>query len=84
MSEKQLSAGSKQTILNHVSKAPLPHAVFFDVLGIILVLVGALYTHYNEGSSAGEVVFWVGIVLLTVALIMFVWSGMRKPNTSNA
>ncbi len=79
-----MSAGSKQTILNHVSKAPLPHAVFFDVLGIILVLVGALYTHYNEGSSAGEVVFWVGIVLLTVALIMFVWSGMRKPNTSNA
>jgi hypothetical protein len=82
LSEKQLSVGSKQTILNHVRKAPLLHVVFFDVLGIILVLVGALYTHYHEGSSAGEVVFWVGIVLLTVALIIFVWSGMRKPDMS--
>lgn len=83
MSEKQ-NASSNQTILSHVRKAPLPHAVFFDVLGLILVLVGALYTHYREGSSTGEVVFWVGIVLLIVALIIFVWSGMRKPNISNA
>ena len=74
MSEKQLSASSDQGILNHVRKAPLPHAVFFDVLGIILVLVGALYTHYHEGSTAGEIVFWVGFVLLIMALIIFVWS----------
>ncbi len=83
MGDKQLSASSNQTILNHVRKAPLPHAVFFDVLGIILVLVGALYTHYPEGSSAGEVVFWVGFVLLIVALILFVWS-KGKPNIAKA
>ena len=70
--------------MNHVRKAPLIHAVFFDVLGIILVLVGALYTHYHEGSSVGEVVFWAGIVLLTVALIIFVWSGMREQNVPKA
>ena len=74
MSEKKSSESSDQGILNHVRKAPLIHAVFLDVLGIILVLVGALYTHYHEGSSVGEIVFWVGIVLLTVALIIFIWS----------
>ena len=62
MSEKRLSTSSNQGILNHIRKAPLPHVVFLDVLGIILVLVGALYTHYHEGSSAGEIVFWVGFV----------------------
>ncbi len=79
MSEKQLSASNNQGILNHIRKAPLPHVVFLDVLGIILVLVGALYTHYHEGSSAGEIVFWVGFVLLIVALILLVWI-YGKPN----
>lgn len=53
MSEKQLSANSNQGILNHLRKALLLHAVFLDVLGIILVLVGSLYTHYHGGSIAG-------------------------------
>ena len=83
MSEKQSSASSNQVILNHIRKGPLPHIVFFDVLGIILVLVGALYTHYHEGSSAGEIAFWVGFVLLIVALILLVWS-YGKPNREKA
>jgi len=83
MSEKQLSASNDQGILNHVKKGPLPHAVFFDVLGIILVVVGALYTHYHEGSIAGEIVFWLGIALLIVALTIFVWS-KGKPSTEKA
>ena len=74
MSKKQLSASSDQGILNHVRKAPLLHAVFLDVLGIILVVVGALYAHYHNGSTSGEIVFWLGIALLIVALIIFVWS----------
>ena len=83
MSEKQLSVSSNQGILNHIRKAPLPHVVFFDVLGIILVLVGALYTHYHEGSSTGEIAFWVGFVLLIVALILLVWS-YGKPKREKA
>ena len=73
MSEKQNNSSSSNTILNHVRKGPLPHVVFFDVLGIVLVLIGALYTHYHEGSAAGEIVFWAGIAMLIVALILFVW-----------
>jgi len=60
-------------ILNHLRKGPLPHVVFFDVLGIVLVLTGALYTHYHESSATGEIVFWVGFVMLIVAPILFVW-----------
>ena len=60
-------------ILNHVRKGPLPHIVFFDVLGIVLVLIGGLYMHYHESSAAGEIVFWAGFVMLIVALVLFVW-----------
>ena len=74
MSEKQSSLSSNNMILNHLRKAPLPHVVFLDVLGMALVLVGALYTHYHESSSAGEIVFWVGFVILIAALILFVWT----------
>ena len=78
-SGKQANESSSNMILNHVRKGPLPHVVFFDVLGIVLVLVGALYTHYHENSVAGEIVFWVGFVVLIVALILFVWvMGNRK------
>ena len=83
MSEEQSSASSNQGILNHIKKGPLPHIVFFDVLGLILVAVGALYTHYHEGSRAGEIVFWVGFVLLIVALIFLVWTN-GKPNKGKA
>ena len=61
-------------ILNHVRKGPLPHVVFFDVLGIVLVLIGGLYTHYHESSAAGEIVFWAGLAMLIVALILFAWA----------
>ena len=60
-------------ILNHLRKGPLPHVVFFDVLGMVLVLIGALYTHYHQSSVAGEIVFWVGFAMLIVALISFMW-----------
>ena len=60
-------------ILNHLRKGPLPHVVFFDVLGMVLVLIGALYMHYHESSIAGEIVFWLGFVMLIIALILFVW-----------
>jgi len=57
-----------------VRKGPLPHVVFFDVLGIALVLIGALYTHYHESSAPGEIVFWAGLAMLIVALILFAWA----------
>ncbi len=55
-------------------------AILFDVLGIILVLVGATIARAHSGTGAGVLLYWVGFVLLVVALIMFVWN-MRKPNT---
>ena len=54
-------------------------AVILDVLGIILVLAGGIYDYYHAKSAAGTALFWVGIVLLIVALIMFLWNGMKKP-----
>ena len=68
MSDKQMSGNSSQMV-----------AILLDVLGIIVGLVGALYTHYHEGSRLGEGVFWVGWALLIVALIIFLWN-MRKPS----
>jgi len=81
MGEKQKNPGASQMILDHIRKGPLPHLVFFDVSGLILVLVGALYTYYHKGSSVGEIVFWVGFVLLILALMLFVWI-KGKPNTA--
>ena len=53
-------------------------AIILDLLGIILVVVGALYTHYHAGSGGGEAVFWVGFILLIIALILFIWQNMKK------
>lgn len=69
MSEKQFYVTSNQMA-----------AILFDVLGIILVLVGATIARAHSGTGAGVLLYWVGFVLLVVALIMFVWN-MRKPNT---
>lgn len=68
MSDKNMMGNTNQMV-----------AILLDIFGIILVLVGALYTHYHEGSAAGEGIFWVGWVLLIVALILFVWKMMAKP-----
>ena len=68
MSEKQFYASSNQMV-----------AIILDVLGIILVLVGASIARAHSGQGVGLGIFWVGFVLLIVSLILFVWS-MRKPN----
>jgi drug/metabolite transporter (DMT)-like permease len=54
-------------------------AIILDILGIILVLAGGLYEYYHSKSGAGAGIFWIGIVLLIVALILFLWNGMKKP-----
>ena len=59
-------------------------ATILDILGIIIVLVGGLYEYYHPKSGAGAGVFWLGIVVLIVALILFIWSGMKKPSMAKA
>jgi len=53
-------------------------AVILDVLGLILVLVGALI-NYVHRSAGGVALFWVGFILLIVALLLFLWDAMQKP-----
>jgi hypothetical protein len=53
-------------------------AIVLDVLGILLVLVGALYSHANPSQGAGGGVFWLGIIILVVALILFVLNMNQK------
>ena len=67
MSEKQFYATSNQMV-----------AIILDILGILLVLVGATIARAHSGTGVGVLVYWLGFVLLIVALIIFVWS-MRKP-----
>ena len=69
----QMNASSNQMI-----------AIILDILGIILVLVGGLYEYYHSKSGAGAGIFWLGIVLLIVALILFLWNGMKKPMMAKA
>jgi len=59
-------------------------ATILDILGIIIVLVGGLYEYYHPKSGAGAGVFWLGIVVLIVALIIFIWGGMKKPSMAKA
>jgi uncharacterized RDD family membrane protein YckC len=66
LSEKIFYATSNQVV-----------AILLDVLGIILVLVGATIARAHSGTGVGVILYWVGFVLLIVALIIFVWS-MRK------
>ena len=54
-------------------------AIVLDILGIIFVLVGATIARAHSGTGMGVLLYWIGFVLLIVALIMFVWH-MRKPN----
>ena len=59
-------------------------ATILDILGIIIVLVGGLYEYYHPKSGAGAGVFWLGIVVLIVALILFIWNGMKTPSMAKA
>jgi drug/metabolite transporter (DMT)-like permease len=54
-------------------------AMILDILGILFVLVGGLYQYYHAKSGVGAALFWLGIVLLIVALILFAWNMMKKP-----
>ena len=68
MSQKQFVMSSEQMA-----------AIIVDVLGIILVLVGALIVRAHSGSRLGAGSYWLGFALLIVALIIFVLT-MRKTN----
>jgi len=52
-----------------------------DVLGIIFVIAGGLVTYFHSKSGAGVGLFWLGIVLLIVALVLWAWGMMmmKKP-----
>jgi drug/metabolite transporter (DMT)-like permease len=59
-------------------------AIILDVLGILFVVVGGLYEYYHAKSAAGAGLFWLGVVLLIVALVLFLWSSMKKPMMTKA
>ena len=66
----------KSVVMNNEQLA----LVIADVLGIVLVLVGAII-NYAHRSAGGTALFWLGWVLLIIALIMMIMS-MRKPISS--
>ncbi|MGA2523107.1 MAG: hypothetical protein ABSF65_03015 [Candidatus Bathyarchaeia archaeon] len=68
MTENKMLASTNQMV-----------AILLDVLGIILVLVGASVARAHSGQGVGLGIFWLGFVLLIVALILFIWN-MMKPN----
>jgi len=54
-------------------------ALIADVLGIILVLAGGLVSYYHGAKSgAGIALFWVGWILLIIALVIMLVN-TRKP-----
>ena len=63
----------KSVVMNNMQLA----TIIADVLGIVLVVVGALI-NYAHRSAGGVALFWVGWVLLIIGLIMMIM-GMRKP-----
>ena len=67
MTENKMLASTNQMV-----------AILLDVLGIILVLVGASVARAHSGQGVGLGIFWLGFVLLIVALILFIWN-MMKP-----
>jgi protein-S-isoprenylcysteine O-methyltransferase Ste14 len=68
--------GQKQFVMNTDQMV----AISVDVIGIILVLIGALIVHAHSNSGLGLGLYWLGFVLLIVALIIFVLT-MRKIST---
>ena len=54
-------------------------ALIADVLGIIIVLAAGLESYYHGAKSGASVaLFWVGWILLIIALIIMLVN-MRKP-----
>jgi len=55
-------------------------AMIADVLGIILVLAAGLESYYHGAKSGASLaLFWVGWILLIIALVIMLVSSMRKP-----
>ena len=69
----------KDVVMNNMQLG----AIVADVIGIILVLVGGLVTYTKARSGVGIGLFWVGWVLLIIALIIILLS-MRKPMTKTS
>ena len=67
----------KNVVMNNMQLA----TIIADVLGIVLVVVGALI-NYAHRSGGGAALFWVGWVLLIIALIMVIM-GMRRTQCKN-
>jgi len=63
----------KSVVMNNMQLT----TIAVDVIGIILVLIGALIVHAHSNSRLGLGLYWLGFVLLIVALIIFVLT-MRK------
>lgn len=53
------------------------HAIILSVLGIILVIVGAYIIDVHgaplRGSGAGTLLFLLGVILLIIAVLRFVY-----------
>jgi len=64
----------KSVVMNNMQLT----TIAVDVIGIILVLVGGLVSYAHARSGLGIALFWVGWILLIIALIAFLLS-MRKP-----
>ena len=75
MAVRDFEMSQKQFIISNDQMA----AIIMDVVGIILVLVGALIVHARSNSGVGLTLYWLGFALLIVALIIFVLT-MRKIN----
>ena len=69
----------KNVVMNNMQLG----GIVADVIGIILVVIGGLVTYARARSGVGISLFWVGWVLLIIALIIFVLS-MRKPMTKTS
>ncbi|MET3897796.1 hypothetical protein ABIB57_001742 [Devosia sp. UYZn731] len=56
-----------------------------NIVGVVLLLVGALWTLQGANVLAGSVMsgqsqwLYIGIVLLIVGLVALYWTNMRKP-----
>jgi len=65
--EKPVKASSNRNI----------HAIILGVLGIILVIVGAYIINVHgaplRGSGAGTLLFLLGVILLIIAVLRFVY-----------
>ena len=60
-------------------KSPLIAAGIEGIIGLVMIIVGAIF--YNEADSIiwPEWVMWIGIVIFGLALIILVVAFIKKP-----